>query len=617
MDVINEACGYARFRMRVFPVRWNPGAADHKAPMPNYAWRLMATTDVYGVVRDFELAISLWGEDNVMIAWALGEDGFMAVDLDIGDEPEWIQAVDWAAAVNPTAKGRHLVFEFPEGFEPSNSASGFPTSGWGEVRGKGGYIIIAGPDRPGFDKAQLERCQPFPRPEWLSPYGGGAQAVGVKEVQDFAVTYSQANRPAAIHGLETAIENFVAAREAGSTASRHDFAIWAVTCAAEDAIKGYYGFAEGLMVVRQWWLSAVPQERHGREWNGIVAWSVGRALQENPPTVAEDGDVAPVLAVIDGITPSVEPLDLVGRWRADRAQKEWLIEPLLPEGRSASLTADAKAGKSELTLYIVACLAQGIDPWTGHERDPVATAYFDFEMTEDDVFERLESFGFTGDEDWSNLSYFLLPPLAPLDTTGGSSMFLEAVDSVDPDLVVIDTLMRTLAGDENDAFTFQAFYRLVGMTLKQRRKTSVRLDHFGKDKTKGSRGSSAKDADVDVIWSMTRTGRYSAKLTSRSRVSWVPDTFFIERYQNPHVNFAPRDQAIANLPSQAVHEAMVMLDLLDVPLDWGRQRVSTWLVDNSHPGINNNVLADAIRLRKDRKPSGTGLTLIEGGADDE
>ena len=54
----------------------------------------------------------------------------------------------------------------PDGVVPGNSTARFPERGWGELRGFHGQIVIAGPDRPGFDVAELTKATPFPRRVW-------------------------------------------------------------------------------------------------------------------------------------------------------------------------------------------------------------------------------------------------------------------------------------------------------------------------------------------------------------------------------------------------------------------------------------------------------------------
>lgn len=599
MSALDEACGYARLKMRVFPARWNPGGEGHKAPMPNYAWRALASCEINHVVEDFDRATQLWGEDNVMIAWALGEDGYMAVDLDTGDEPDWVDAIEWAAAENRTAKGRHLITLFPEDFIPSNGAQGFPTKGWGEVRGQGGYIIIAGPDRPGFDGEQLQKCRPFPRPDFLQPYGGPVDAVSRQEVADFANRYNSSSNPNFIHGLETACAEFEATWESSGKPSRHMFAVWAVTCAAEDAIRGQYAFKDGLVVVREMWRRMKPEAKP-REWTDIVAWSVGKALvNQRPPTTESNED--------ESLLPDDDDIAFVN-WHEfftkERTDPEWLVQDLWPFGRHLSIGSKAGDGKSELILYVVSCVALGIDPWTRQEREPRKVVYLDMEMPEEELYDRMTAFGYgTSDIEMlqRNLLYSILPVIPALNTQPGLRFVERLVDRYEPDVFILDTFMKTLEGDENDAKTVQDFTRLTGMLLKNRRVPSARADHFGKDATKGNRGTSAKADDVDVSWGLARAGRYTTKLTAlKRRQGFVPEHLYYERYHTAEtgVFFAPRDQVIDNIPTPAVHEMMVALAALDIPIEWGRDRARKALIEGGYLSGDTNVLAEAIRLRK-------------------
>jgi hypothetical protein len=74
-------------------------------------------------------------------------------------------------------------------------------------------------------------------------------------------------------------------------------------------------------------------------------------------------------------------------------------------------------------------------------------------------------------------------------------------------LVVLDTTTRMVQGRENDSDTFLQLYRCSLVPLKSRGITVLRLDHPGKDESRGQRGSSAKDGDCDTIWRLTEVVR--------------------------------------------------------------------------------------------------------------
>src|SRR5207249_3684126 len=87
--------------------------------------------------------------------------------------------------------------------------------------------------------------------------------------------------------------------------------------------------------------------------------------------------------------------------------------------------------------------------------------------------------------------------------------------------------------DENSADTIRAFYRYTGLGLKKRGVTSARLDHSGKDGTKGRRGSSAKGDDVDVIWRVERTNEGLILKRDAARMGWVPERVPLRRLDDP------------------------------------------------------------------------------------
>ena len=91
--------------------------------------------------------------------------------------------------------------------------------------------------------------------------------------------------------------------------------------------------------------------------------------------------------------------------RENRA--EWFVDDIWPAGRQLHIFAARKTGKSLLMLWIAACLAVGRDPFNGRPIPPVIVVYLDYEMTEDDLLERLEEMGFTADDLTGRLVYYL------------------------------------------------------------------------------------------------------------------------------------------------------------------------------------------------------------------
>ena len=147
-------------------------------------------------------------------------------------------------------------------------------------------------------------------------------------------------------------------------------------------------------------------------------------------------------------------------WDRDHNEAEWVYPDVLARGRGHAIYAAHKAGKSLLMLCIAAELATGAEP--------VVVVYLDYEMTEADVFDRLEDMGYGPDSDLSRLRYALLPTLPPLDTaraprrSQGCWTASRATGRTTTSRVVIDTISRAVRGEENNADTFRDFYSHTG-----------------------------------------------------------------------------------------------------------------------------------------------------------
>ena len=159
------------------------------------------------------------------------------------------------------------------------------------------------------------------------------------------------------------------------------------------------------------------------------------------------------------------------------------MEPIIARGRQVGVYALAKDGKSELGLYIAAGCATGRDLYGG-TIDPAVVLYLDWEMTEDDLEERLRDFGHGPDSDLSRLVYCHYPALPPMDTNAGGHALAAEIDAVGADLVIIDTLAKAVEGEENSADTYRRFAQHTGTRLRERACALLRLDQRRSTPTK-------------------------------------------------------------------------------------------------------------------------------------
>ena len=143
---------------------------------------------------------------------------------------------------------------------------------------------------------------------------------------------------------------------------------------------------------------------------------------------------------------------------------------------------------------------------------PRRVLYIDFENDPvGDIRERLQDMSI-GPDDLGGLAYMSFPHLRMLDTPAGGQELLNAAQHHRCEVIVIDTVSRTVAGEENSNDTWLNFYRCTGLLLKQHGIACIRLDHTGRDESKGMRGGSAKSGDVDVAWQLSKINDTTFKL---------------------------------------------------------------------------------------------------------
>jgi hypothetical protein len=340
---------------------------------------------------------------------------------------------------------------------------------------------------------------------------------------------------------------------------------------------------------------------HDHTTSPMTTVRLTKALLAELQQISPSGDMPPLMPDQEGL---VEHLNGAGHpdassifvdwpafWTAERDDDQWLYEPILAKGRGHAIFAAHKVGKSLILLYVALELARN--------PEPVVVIYLDYEMSRDDLEERLVDMGADSDSDLSRLRYALIPQLPALDTAEGSAALLEIVDqeqSARPDhhlLVIVDTTARAVSGEENSADTIRAFYRHTGTGLKRRGVTWARLDHAGKDPTKGQRGSSAKGDDVDIVWRVTQVDGGLRFAREASRVGWVPALVDLAKTDIP-LSFT----AGPRLYNEGVRPMVDLLNRLGTPINITVRQAQKVLKDNGE-GFNQKLLTQAVRFRKE------------------
>ena len=275
---------------------------------------------------------------------------------------------------------------------------------------------------------------------------------------------------------------------------------------------------------------------------------------------------------------------------------EWLIEPLLERGTLNAWFGKPGAWKSLLALETAAGLASGRAVFGQPAAEPVTVLYVDVENSVNDIIDRLSAFGYTAAE-LARLIYSSFPDLAALDTIPGGLRLLALAEAHQPELVIIDTTSRVIAGGENDADTFLQLYRNTLVPLKARGITVLRLDHPGKDTDRGQRGSSAKDGDVDTVWHVDRLSDTAVNFERRkSRSGHGEPILYLRRCFDP----LRHEPGGTGIPPK-VAEVIDILTMLVPPGSGVTNSQAQKLLRDAGERFRNDDIAQALRVIRERR----------------
>jgi len=128
----------------------------------------------------------------------------------------------------------------------------------------------------------------------------------------------------------------------------------------------------------------------------------------------------------------------------------------------------------------------------------------------------------------------------------------------------------------------------------------IRLDHTGKDESKGQRGGSAKSGDVDAVWRLSKVTDTTFRLDCEAaRLPIAEKTLVLHRESSPRL-FHRVDAAGAMAAWGAKVEHLVdLLDANDVPDDASQKTVREWKTERGLTA-SNDVIAEVVKRRKGR-----------------
>ena len=280
------------------------------------------------------------------------------------------------------------------------------------------------------------------------------------------------------------------------------------------------------------------------------------------------------------------------------SEVDWLIPPMIEAGTVNALFGKPGAGKSLIAAeWAVTLVKEGKN-----------VLIIDDENREADTVDRLKGFGCHPSE-LDRLIMYNFAGLPPLDTEEGGRHLTALAEVNEASLVILDTTTRLICGEENTASTWLQLYRCSLVPLKGRGITVLRIDHPGKDDTKGQRGSSAKSGDVDSIYRLvhesgdlvtlicekSRSGHHEQAITYRRHQEKnettgkvIPGTLWHEMVALGDLDILPKVKAVSR-----------WFDQHDVPRSTGRPRLRDVLNNTQGaPTCDTTILALVAKYRR-------------------
>jgi hypothetical protein len=176
----------------------------------------------------------------------------------------------------------------------------------------------------------------------------------------------------------------------------------------------------------------------------------------------------------------------------------WLVEDVFQTASINIIYGAWGSYKSFLAIDMACALAAG-RPWQGHHiEEPKTVLYVAGEGT---YGVRKRRDGWKRHHGIDKLPGFhLIPSMPKVLDPDDLAEFVQAVDTIKPDMIVLDTAAHAMAGgDENAAKDAGLFASHLQRMKEAWGSAIVLVHHTGKDEAKGSRGSTALPAAADTV----------------------------------------------------------------------------------------------------------------------
>lgn len=186
---------------------------------------------------------------------------------------------------------------------------------------------------------------------------------------------------------------------------------------------------------------------------------------------------------------------------------QWIVKGVIERDSLAMLYGEPGSAKSFLAMDIAASIATGRD-WHGHRCDKGAVFYIAGEGA-NGIARRFKAWELAHSTDLTTAPLAVSTKPVALDDPQAARSVQQAIVELSevlgqpPALIVVDTLARNFAGDENSTRDMNLFIRCMDGLRHKWQASILIVHHTGKDTSKGARGSSVLKAAIDTEYSAT------------------------------------------------------------------------------------------------------------------
>lgn len=211
---------------------------------------------------------------------------------------------------------------------------------------------------------------------------------------------------------------------------------------------------------------------------------------------------------------------------------EWVIKDCLEADAIAVIYSPPGTGKSFVAMDMSACIATGKE-WHG-KRTKQGAAFYIAGEGHNGIACRIRAWEISNEADLSQASFYVSTLAVPLDDPASAHDVKQRIEALakatgeKPSIIVVDTLARNFAGDENSTQNMNSFINSIDDMRREWQATVLIVHHSGKDRDRGARGSTVLNGAINVEYSLSMDSNKVITMHNHKmkEADLQPDKFF-------------------------------------------------------------------------------------------